>query len=419
MSNLGPPIYDFDRLKPVTMTVIASYDVDELNLPAIFVFLPVTQKKLPAHLSVQKKQGKIRLPPEFNIPGEILSMRYNHQVRGIVRSEKAKSFSHSIIIDIGTSDRIISVKLSRKLEFTGATSIAIAREAAESILRQTKQCQEDLQFIQNNLEQAFEIKEKFVKGQQVNADNKVESRVWKIFTEKTRGYTQEHVGDFLNFMLNFNRPLYTGSLELQQFECEMANILFNLGYPINQLAFVNIMNHPPFRCTFNNYKSASSVAVYYYYTKVDRNTGQPKQAKHTIRVNQSGHVRHSGPKLESMKAVYYAFMQRVIQHHEEIRSVENKKKQLRIDGPGRCLTIAEWRETIRQENNLRQKVIDGDVPIATGEPTVDSVVSESPIAEQEEEIDNNVIILGEYQPVVTHTTPEETFAFDYAPLTIK
>lgn len=419
MSNLGPPIYDFNLLKPVTMTVIASYDIDELNLPAIFVFLPVTQKRLPAHLNVQKKQGKIRLPTEFNIPGEILSMRYNNQVRGIVRSEKAKSFSHSIIIDIGTSDRIISVKLSRKLEFTGPTSIGIAREAAEHILSQIKQCQEDLQFIQDNAEKSMEIKAPFLKAEEINEKDEVESRIWKIFTEKTRGYPQEHVEEFLNFMLSFSRPLYTGSLKLYEFECEMANILFNLGYPINQLAFVDIMNQAPFRCTFNNYKTASSVAVYYYYTKYDRNTGQPKQAKHTIRVNRSGHVRHSGPNLESMKAVYYAFMQRVIHHHEEIRSVENKKKQLRIDGPGRCLSIAEWKDTIHGENNLRQKVIDGDVPIALGEPLIDSTLQGSPIANQESDVNNTVIIIGEHHHIVKESAAEETFTFDYAPLTIK
>src|SRR5665648_400852 len=95
--SFGPPVFDFDRLKPVTMTVIVSYDVQELNLPALFMFLPVTDQVLPPHLSVQKKQGKIRLPPELNRPGEILSMRYNKQVRGIIRSENAKSFPHLII----------------------------------------------------------------------------------------------------------------------------------------------------------------------------------------------------------------------------------------------------------------------------------------------------------------------------------
>src|SRR5437870_5834649 len=98
MTNIGPPVFNFAMMKPVTMTVIASYDVGELNLAGLFAFLPVTDQCLPAHLNFKKKQGKIRLPPELNRPGEILSMRYNKQVRGIVRSETAKSFSHSIII---------------------------------------------------------------------------------------------------------------------------------------------------------------------------------------------------------------------------------------------------------------------------------------------------------------------------------
>lgn len=418
MSHLRPPIYDFDRIKPVTMTVIALYDVEELNLAAIFAFLPVTTQNLSAQLNIQKKQGKIRLPAELNQPGEILSMRYDNQVRGIMRSEKAKSFSHSIIIDIGTSDRIISVKLSRKLEFTGPTSIAIAREAADSILGKIKQCQDDLQFLQTHQEYCMMLKEKFINAE-ATPEDEIGQRIWNIFTEKTYGYTHEHLDDFLTFMINFNLNLYTGSLKLDKFECEMANIQFNLGYPINQLAFVKVMNESPFRCTFNNYKTASSVAVYYDYTKYDRNTGQAKHAKHTISVNRSGHVRHSGPNLESMKAVYYAFMQRVIQCFDQIRSVENKKKQLRVDGPCKVLSIEEWRDFIRQEEQLRQKVIASEVPIATGEPVVSASPPESPTANMQAEIDNNVIVIGNYEPIADETKTMETFSFDYAPLTLQ
>lgn len=370
MSNIGPPVFNFSRMTPVTMTIIASYDVGELNLPGLFTFLPVTDQCLPPHLNFQKKQGKIRLPPELNRPGEILSMRYNKQVRGIVRSETASSFSHSIIIDVGTSERIISVKLSRTLELTGPTSFKIAREAAKTILNHVKNCQENLNFLRTNRELAIQMKYKFlysISGGDIEITDETEKRIWEIYQQQTKGYAIEKIGDFLDFMLNFNRNLYTGTLELGEMESEMANILFNLGYSINQISFARIMNRSPFICKFTNAKSASAVNVFYYYTKLDRNTGQPKTAKHTIRVNKSGHVRHSGPNLEAMEPVYYAFIQRVLQHHSQIQSIETCKQQLRILGNGRSLSTKEWKELLNDEEKFRQQILDGELPIATGD----------------------------------------------------
>jgi len=416
MSNPGPPIYDFDNLKPVTMTIIATYDVEEINLPAIFIFLPVTNAQLSSYLNFQRKQGKIRLPPELNIPGEILSMRYDGQVRGIVRSEKAGSFSHSIIIDMGTSERIISMKLSSKIEFTGPTSIGIAREAAVYLLQKLRACQDDLDFLRSHRELCVELKEAYLKN---SVDDSMcdptQARILKIFREKTEGYAENMVDDFLNFLIHFDRRLYMGTLELNEFKCEMANIQFNLGYPINQLAFVEIMNTSPFRSVFNNYKSASAVVVYYDYTKYDRLTGKPKAAKHTIRVNQSGHVRHSGPNLETMKGVYYAFMQKVITHYHEIQSVEAKKKQIKITVPGRNLSILEWRTLLKDEEELRQKVLNGEVPIATGE-IVEKANNEDIITLQS---DSNSSAMAEYyQVAVPETTPNKSFSFDYTPITL-
>lgn len=375
MSNIGPVVFNFEVLKPCTMTIIASYNVGELNLPGLFAFLPVTSQCLPSHLNFQKKQGKIRLPPELNRPGEILSMRYNKQVRGIVRSETASSFSHSIIIDVGTSERIISVKLSRTLELTGPTSFKIAREASETILGHVKQCQNNLNLLRTNRDLAIQIKHKFLHAisggeVEINNNDETEIRIWEIYKQQTKGYAIEKVSDFLDFMLNFNRNLYTGTLEIGEMESEMANILFNLGYSINQIAFARIMNKSPFICKFTNAKSASAVNVYYYYTKLDRNTGQPKTAKHTIRVNKSGHVRHSGPNLETMEPVYYAFVQRVLQHHSQIQSIEPCKQQLRITGQSKALSIAEWKELLNEEERFRQRILDGGVPIATGDNSI-------------------------------------------------
>jgi len=388
MSSPGPPIFDFDRLVPVTMTVIISYDVQELNLPAIFALLPTTDQTLPGYLAFQRKQGKIRLPPELNRPGEILSMRYDFKVRGIVRSENAKSFSHSIIIDIGTSERIVSVKLSRStLELTGPTSYDVAREAAEAVLNHVRICQENLMFIREHSSDARKIRNQLVANtNNIKVENDIEKRILAFFQQQIRGYAAENIADFLDFLLSFNRDLYVGTLKLGDLNCEMANILFNLGYPVNQVAFANVMNTPPFECRYNNAKNASSVVVWYWYTKRERSSGTPKQAKHTIRVNKSGHVKYSGPGLEAMKPVYYAFMQKVLTNQEAIQSVEKCRQQLQINAKSKRITIEEWRKLLRKEEEFRQKVIQGDgIPIA-----VES--SSQPITHELEIIDTKINI---------------------------
>jgi hypothetical protein len=423
MSIVGPPVCEFTKMAPCTMTIIATYNVGELNLPGLFAFLPVTEKSLPADLNFQKKQGKIKLPPELNTPGEILSMRYNKQVRGIVRSEIAKSFSHSIIIDIGTSERIISVKLSRTLELTGPTSFKIAHEAIENLLNHVKTCQDNLVFLRTNRELAIQMKYKFlhvISGGELDLSkmDEKETRIWEIYRKQTKGYTIDKISDFLDFMIDFNRNLYTGTLEIIDMDSEMINILFNLGYSINQVVFANIMNNSPFVCKFTNAKSASAVNVFYYYNKIDRNTGQSKVARHTIRVNKSGHVRHSGPNLEAMEGVYYAFMQRIIKHHKQIQSIENRKQQLKIIGTGKSISINEWKDILNKEESFRQKILNNEVPIAGVNEINECIQEEYKIIDLQviqieyqlsinDVIDNHINISSIDQP---------SLKFDYAPL---
>lgn len=420
MSKIGLPVFEFSRLKPISTTVIVTYDVDYLNLPALFALLPVTFQSLPTHLNLQKKQGKIRLPPELNCPGEILSMRYDGQVRGIVRSEKARSFPHSIIIDIGTSERIISVKLSKTLELTGPTTMEIAREGTEYIIGHVKKCQSYLNLIKNNKELAIRVKNKFlyaISGGTVDIQslNQTEMEIWKFYETQTKGYTTDKAGDFLEFIIDFDRDLYSGTLEIHDMESEMVNIQFNLGFSINTVAFARIMNQDPFLCKFTNAKTAAAVNVYYNYTKLDRITGLPKESKHTIRVNKSGHVRHSGPNLRLMEPVYYTFIQRVLQSYNLTQSVELDRKQLRLATACRSLSLSEWKHLLNDENKLREKILIGLMP------TVDL---SSETSEPEHKTEEPLITVDDVESVLQTLTTVRTvtveaiplFSFDYQPL---
>lgn len=374
--RIGIPVYDFDSLRPITMTIITTYDIEYINLPAIFAFLPVTDASLPPDFCTHKKQGKIVLPSELNRPGEILSMRFNGRVRGIVRSEVPKGFSHSIILDIGTSHRIVSAKLSTTIELTGPTSMEIGREVSEAILGHVRQCQEDLDLIQSHKSVAERVKRMVLDS--TYPQDPLEQKIYTIFARQTKGYPRDKAEEFLDFMLAFNRRLYTGSLRILSVTSAMVNILFSLGFAINQKAFSEALNYPPFYTMFNNVKNTSAVAVLYHDKKVDRK-GRVKLAKHTIRVYKSGHVRYSGPSLESMRIVYNAFMYRVLNAYHLIKSCEGAKYQLKIYGKSRALSVQEWKELLEEEERQRQKYIHGQV-VMVGQsvaPPLPSPVRES------------------------------------------
>lgn len=403
MQKFGPPVANFDKLNAVTMTVIISYDVTELNLDAIFALLPVTSKMLPENC--KRKQGKIQFPTEFNVPGEILSMRYKNNVRGIVRSESARSFSHSIIIDIGTSERIISLKLSRPtLELTGPTSYEIAKEAAQYILNYIRECQDELNFIRNNYEVAKKIKDDFVHNPEYKTNAPSEERILNFYKRQTRGYSVEIIDKFLDFILEFKRNLYEGTLNMDECNCVMANILFNLGYSVNLVNFAKVMNDQPFECIYSNIKNSSSAPVLYHYSKYDRTTGKEIPAKHTIRVNRSGHVKYSGPGLKAMRPIYYIFMKRVLLHYDEIKSIEQSRKQVLIKRKDRCMSPDEWHKLLIDEEEFRQRVMDGDNSLIESE---DKLIVENAIVEASSEMKQIMENSGSHTP---------RLKIDYAPI---
>lgn len=412
-------IYDFDDLKPVTMTIIVPYSVDELNLPGLFALLPVTDQCLPVGVPLQKKQGKIKLPIELNKPGEILSMRYKKEVRGIVRSEVTKSFPHSIIIDIGTSVKILSIKLSRTIEVTGSTSFALATEVVDSIFEHIKKCQSDQTYLQDNLEVAGRVKYKFlhsISGGEVNIDDETETKIWDIYAQRTKGYPIDKISQFIDFMLSFNRNLYSGSLKVEGMFSDMVNNLFNLGYPINQVSFARVMDSPPFVCKFNNAKSTAYVSVLFFYNKIDKTTGQTKIRKHTFTVNKSGHIRHSGPSSEAMKPVYYAFMQRVLQNYTKIRSIEKNKPRCVTPTRSRSISTEEWKTLLENEEILRQQVIEGKMSM------IFSPTQELNEEEEINEIIHDDVITEIIDPILQISTPKAknypSLTFDYKPLLI-
>lgn len=141
-------IVDFDSLKVTTMTVIVEL-IGDAEIEYIFPLLNFTRLDLPKKTR-QTKKFKI---PFCDIPGAILSARYKDITRGIVKSKSNKYFRNSITIDLCTSRKHVSIKLSRNIiHMCGPDSRELVVESAEHILKHIKSIQSDLDYIKENRE---------------------------------------------------------------------------------------------------------------------------------------------------------------------------------------------------------------------------------------------------------------------------
>ena len=138
-------IVDFDYLKITTMTVVADIIGDAL-IEYTFPLLPITKLDIPKSLTNSKK---FKIPwPGPKYAGSIFSCKYINITRGIIKSNKIKSFRNSVGIDICTSDKNISAKLSKnKIHMCGATSEKVAIECAQHILDHLIKIQKELDYI--------------------------------------------------------------------------------------------------------------------------------------------------------------------------------------------------------------------------------------------------------------------------------
>ncbi|AYV86019.1 MAG: hypothetical protein Solivirus3_19 [Solivirus sp.] len=405
-SHCGP-LFRFSDIPVTTMTSLLEFDSTYFNLWGVFVMLPTTKAKLDKSKTFVKKQNKIVLPPEMNIPGEIISMRFAGVVRGIVRAEKPTFFSHAIIIDAGSSKRIMSLKLSKgTIEFTGATSTISTIETANTLLNHIKQAQENLFFMRDHLDLVYEINQyledygefptwqlmAYLRRSSKEELSKREEEKLKLYEEvrkaefteeeKLIGYQYEKIinfyiqkygdyenSDIIHFLTRFaetkNLSLFEGTLKIGKNTPEMTNVLWNLGFPIIQSELAKVMNSPPFLCKYTNANSSFYCTILHYYKKLERTSGKTVLSCHTIRVNRSGHITYSGPSILLMEPVYYAFMKKIIQNIDKIRSTEKTKQLIRIRKSQRVMSIEEWKRMIRNEIQLKDDILNDRVPMAT------------------------------------------------------
>ncbi len=140
-------IIDFDHLKVTTMTVIVKLK-GYTNIENAFPLLDITRLDLPPQIRHTKKY-KI---PYCGIPGAILSAKFQDITRGIIKSKSKHSFLNSITIDICTSKKNISAKLSGEIiHMCGPDSEELAVETARHIINHLHKLQEELNYINENI----------------------------------------------------------------------------------------------------------------------------------------------------------------------------------------------------------------------------------------------------------------------------
>lgn len=384
-----PPITEFKDLKIVTMTVIARLHSCRLNLKSIFMLLPVTNRYFPIN---EKRSTKVKYPPGFNIQGEITSVTFQNTLRGIRRSKNVSSFPNGIIIDIGTSEKIVNLKLSPSIEVTGVRSPELAKEAFEDIISKLIFMQKAVTALQNNRGLTSEVIERL--------------RVWKTkngFTETPEFSTQTDFGIIYKFIAQLTNlckdendyqimcnnilslpqglELYNVEPKIKSIEYPMTNTCFDIGFHINRSKFATLINNSPFECNFSNAADSSSdsaVQVTYPFDQTNAITGKVKRAKHTIRVNKSGYTTHSSPDRTMSEAVYYTFRQKVNEIWFNAVVAEGTEQIIKTSGISKSFTEEEYKSMVEKQNDLCKRIYNNEVPtiISTKETKPKLVISE-------------------------------------------
>jgi len=141
-------IIPFEDLRVTTMTIVMTLS-NGVNTNAAFHLLPITRVAIQ-----QKRESSKCALPHCKIPGSILSMRNRDSVRGVIRS-KTSPFKNAVTIDISTTKKNISLKLSSfSIQMCGASSREDGIEAATHLLNHLKSIQRNLEKIQSDIESA-------------------------------------------------------------------------------------------------------------------------------------------------------------------------------------------------------------------------------------------------------------------------
>lgn len=343
-------IVPYENLMITTMTIVMAL-TNGVNTEAAFHLLPITR------IAIQqtRESSKCKLP-HCEIPGSILSMRYRGNIRGVIRS-KSSPFKNAVTIDISTTRKNISLKLSSfSIQMCGASSREDGVEAATHVLAHLRSVQGVLNKIQADLPKArvtIEWIKAVTRGQTIEKPS-FEERVYPNLTLRIYRPIPEYAivkpmvqipntldhdvvmfllslcddfmyhGDFcrkLDYIPNIH-TIIDEPLVLKNIDEAMVNYNYSLGFEVDRARLNEAIDgQNGFISRYNN-ALATSVTIELPYeppagTAIKRRKN--KIPHHTWLVYKSGSVTQSGPGGGLMRDAYYLFMNTMAQLEPYIR----------------------------------------------------------------------------------------------------
>nr|QBK92028.1 MAG: transcription factor TFIID [Pithovirus LCPAC304] len=342
-------IKPFKGLNVTTMTLIARFG-GKIYLDPIFCLLPITWIEMP----VKKRQTKKVKIPHCKILGSLLSLRFRGFTRGIFRTASKKHFRNSITMDISTSLKNISLKLSeRSIQMCGPTSVEMGQEAITHLFRHIHTLQHFLDYMNDHMEQARFTVEKLTQwtlGQEtirVSRDVRQYDNVLLAITEDhddfevivpkekeldqaSKKYPAQFDKKIAQFLLqfcpefayhsqlidNFQHILETQRVIDETLHCNhiykaMVNYNYHLDFRVNRDHLKHVFDEAQEWTARYDPRLDHTVTLQIPYIVPPELQFMRKKGKkhcHTFMVQKSGVITQSGPDEEMMKDAYYQFM---------------------------------------------------------------------------------------------------------------
>lgn len=343
-------ITPFQDLPITTMTLVMSL-TNAVNTEAAFQLLPITR------IAIQqtRESSKCKLP-HCEIPGSILSMRFRGSIRGVIRS-KLDPFKNAVTIDISTSRKNISLKLSSfSIQMCGASSREDGIEAATHVINHLRVIQNILNKIQADrvgILDAIEWVKNITRGNIIEKPYweehqfaNVSLRIYKPMNDyaiiKPIVGIPEHLDrDVVMFLLSLcDDFMYHGDmcrkldfipnihtiidepLQLNHVDEAMVNYNYSLGFEIDRARlnqFIDGQNG--FISRYNN-ALATSVTIELPYEPLPGTLIKRRKNRiphNTFLCYKSGSITQSGPGGKIMEDAYYLFMNTIAQLQPYIR----------------------------------------------------------------------------------------------------
>lgn len=354
----------FDSFPITTMTLVFPFE-GCVDIHKVVHLLPWTNVDIRAPKRCVKK---LKLP-KIGIPGAIISVRFERVFRGLIRTASENSFSNSIMIDIGTTDKFVSVKLSAdKIHVTGAISEENGQEAAQYILEHIDRIQNMLIYLRENKEEVQTTIDWIISASRGKAELK-QTKVLPNRTGKFQLFHMEDVEDYhlpnktevlneipdnvdptvADFFLDYiNDFIYHSDfvkkinwineteaihdqvepLKISKMIKAMVNYNYCLGFQIDRNRLSELVNGSGgFFARFNNVIDHSVKIEFPYVPSEDRALLKKTRKRgnvscHTFMIYMSGRVTQSGPDQVLMREIYYRLMEIIKNIYTEIKIEE-------------------------------------------------------------------------------------------------